>query len=411
MIDPAISFAVPAELARTVAAVREFVEQEVLPLEAELGDLRHLLDHWHVVEELRKRARERGIYTPHLPTEWGGLGLGTLGMALVSQECGASFLASLALNAMAPDEGNMHTLLHAGTPEQQDRWLRPLAEGSIRSCFAMTEPDVSSSDPFNLRTTATRHGDEWVLNGHKWFITGAIGAAIAIVVARTGQTERGRDAFSLFLVPTDTDGWQVVRDPEVIGAHAPGGHPEIRLADVRVPAENLLGAEGAGYEILQRRLAGGRLAHAMRWIGTAQRALDLTAARMLERKAFGGALAEHQGLQFFVADSAIDLYASRMMVLNAAWRVDQELEHRQEIAMVKTFVSEALGRVLDRAVQVHGSHGIAMDRPIAQWYADARAARIYDGASEVHRMAIARRCLRLAAEGKSLADGCGHPLQ
>jgi alkylation response protein AidB-like acyl-CoA dehydrogenase len=199
----------------------------------------------------------------------------------------------------------------------------------------------------------------------------------------------------------------VARDPGIIGAHFPGGHPEIELKDVRVPLRNLLGEEGAGFRIAQVRLAGGRLAHAMRWIGVAQRALDLTANRMLERKAFGKELARHQALQFFLADSAIDLYASRLMVLHTAWKVENGLPHRQEVAMVKTFVSEAFGRVLDRAVQVFGSHGIATDQPIAQWYADARAARIYDGASEVHRMVIARELLKLAMQGDSTAAACG----
>jgi alkylation response protein AidB-like acyl-CoA dehydrogenase len=309
---------------------------------------------------------------------------------------------------MAPDEGNMHTLLIAGTEEQKERFLRPLAEGRTRSCFAMTEPDVASSDPTNLQTTAVRDGDQWILNGRKWFITGAEGAAFGIVVAKTGTDDAaGHRNYSLILVPTDTPGWRVVRDPGIIGAHFPGGHPEIALEDVRVPLENLLGNEGEGFVIAQKRLAGGRLAHAMRWIGVAQRALDLTSQRLLERKAFGKELARHQALQFFLADSAMDLYASRLMVLHTAWKVEQGLPHRQEVAMAKTFVSEAFGRVMDRAVQVFGSHGIATDEPIAQWYADARAARIYDGASEVHRMVIARELLKLAMSGQSTRAGCG----
>lgn len=405
--EPTIDFRIPTDLRELLVAVRAFITEEVLPAEAEITDPNDLLKSWHVVVRLRDRARERGIYTPHLPPEWGGRGVGVLGMSLISQECGVSVLASLGLNAMAPDEGNMHTLLIAGTPDQQEHFLRPLAQGRVRSCFAMTEPQVSSSDPLNLEATAVRDGDEWVLNGRKWFITGAGGAEFAIVVARTGPVELRHRAYSLLLVPTRTPGWEIVRDPGIIGAHYPGGHPEIRMTDVRIPAANLLGAQGDGFVISQQRLAGGRLAHAMRWIGVSQRALDLTASRMLEREAFGTALANHQALQFFLADSAIDLYASRMMVLNAAWKVENGEEYRQEIAMVKTFVAEAFGRIMDRAVQVFGSHGIATDEPIAQWYADARAARIYDGASEVHRMTIARQCLRLAGRGESLAPACG----
>jgi alkylation response protein AidB-like acyl-CoA dehydrogenase len=402
-----IDFRLDPELEDLLGRVRAYVTEDVLPVEAEVEHPDRLLEHWDVVERLREKARERGIYTPHLPEEYGGLGVGVLGMSLISQECGVSGLASLGLNAMAPDEGNMHTLLHAGSEAQKERWLRPLAAGEIRSCFAMTEPDVASSDPLNLQTTAVRDGEEWVLNGRKWFITGAEGAAFSIVVARTGAADEGHRAYSLIIVPTDTPGWRIVRDPGIIGAHFPGGHPEIELSDVRVPYENLLGGEGEGFKIAQVRLAGGRLAHAMRWIGVAQRALDLTTKRLLERKAFGKELARHQALQFFIADSAIDLYASRLMVLHAAWKVEHGLPHRQEIAIVKTFVAEAFGRVLDRAVQVFGSHGIATDEPIAQWYADARAARIYDGASEVHRMVIARNLLKLAAQGESTASACG----
>ncbi len=404
----AIDFTVPPDLADLLRRVRAFVEEDVLPAEAEIEDPQDLLGSWHVVERLRDRARERGIYTPHLPEEWGGLGVGVLGMALVSQECGVSGLASLGLNAMAPDEGNMHTLLIAGTPEQLETYLRPLAEGRTRSCFAMTEPDVASSDPTNLETTAVRDGDSWVLNGTKWCITGADGAAFGIVVAKTGSDDAaGHRNYSLILVPTDTPGWAVARHPEWMGSHAPGGHPVITLTDVRVPLGNLLGREGEGFVIAQKRLAGGRLAHAMRWIGVSQRALDLTSQRLLERKAFGKELARHQALQFMVADSAMDLYASRLMVLHTAWKIEHGLPHRQEVAMTKTFVSEAFGRIVDRAVQIHGAAGIAMDLPIAQWYADARAARIYDGASEVHRMTIARECLKLATQGQSTQAATG----
>jgi acyl-CoA dehydrogenase len=405
--EPTVGFEIPAELREVLDRVRAFVEEVVLPAEAEVGNAAELLASWHVVERLRDAARQRGIYVPHLPSQWGGLGIGPLGMALISQECGVSALASLGLNAMAPDEGNMHTLLVAGSDEQKERYLRPLAEGRVRSCFAMTEPDVAGSDPTGLRTTAVRHGEEWVINGRKWCISGADGAAFAIVVARTGDDDGGHRNHSMILVPTDTPGWTIVNAPQFMGGHSPGGHPEIELRDVRVPLANLLGAEGEGFAIAQKRLAGGRLAHAMRWIGVSQRALDLTARRLLEREAFGKPLAEHQALQFLVADSAIDLYASRLMVLHAAWKLEQGLPHRQEIAMVKTFVSEAFGRIADRAVQVFGSHGIATDLPIAGFYTDARAARIYDGPSEVHRAAIARACLRLASEGKSTKAACG----
>ncbi|MDQ3608038.1 MAG: acyl-CoA dehydrogenase family protein, partial [Actinomycetota bacterium] len=318
-----LDFSVPPHLQPILERVRAFVAEDALPAEERIDDPADVPASWDLVEALRDRARERGIYTPHLPEEWGGLGVGVLGMALISQECGASPLASLGLNAMAPDEGNMQTLLIAGDAQQLETWLRPLAQGRTRSCFAMTEPDVASSDPTNLQTSAVRDGDEWVLNGRKWCITGADGAAFAIVVAKTDDdATKGHRNYSLIIVPTDTPGWRIVRHPQWLGSHAPGGHPEIALEDVRVPVGNLLGAEGEGFAIAQRRLAGGRLAHAMRWIGVAQRALDLSAMRLLERRAFGKELARHQGLQFMLADSAMDLYASRLMVLHTAWKVE-----------------------------------------------------------------------------------------
>ena len=403
-----IDFTVPPELQELLGRVKDYISEDVRPAEGEIADPEDLLVSWEVIEHLRDRARARGIFAPHMPEEYGGLGIGVLGMALISQEAGAAPLAALGMNCMAPDEGNMHTLLLAGSDEQKERWLRPLAEGAIRSCFAMTEPDVASSDPTNLQTTAVRDGDRWVLNGTKWCITGAAGAAFAIVVAKTGSDEAsGHRNYSLIIVPTDTPGWQVVRNPEWMGSHSPGGHPIVSLTDVRVPAENLLGAEGEGFVIAQKRLAGGRLAHAMRWIGMAQRALDLSTTRLLERKAFGKELARHQMLQAMIADSAMDLYASRLMVLHTAWKLEHGLPHRQEVAMTKTFVSEALGRVADRAVQIHGAAGIALDLPIGRIYQDARAARIYDGASEVHRMTIARELLKLAMQGESTKAATG----
>jgi acyl-CoA dehydrogenase len=402
-----IGFTIPEPLARIVDVVRAYVAEDVLPAERVMGPIEDLEISGDLVRKLRARAKERGIFAPQMPAEYGGVGLGALGLALIAEECGVSTLASIGLNAMAPDEGNMHVLLHAAGKEQAERWLRPLAEGHVRSCFLMTEPDVASSDPLNLTTTAVRDGQEWVIDGRKAFATGAVGAAFGIVVARTGPPELHASAYSLIVVPTDVPGWRVTHEPGAIGAQYPGGHPTVELRGVRVPAENLLGEEGQGYRLAQVRLTTGRLGHAMRWVGVSQRALDLTAERMLERKSFGARLADHQMLQAFLADSAIELYAARLMVLHAAWRVDQGLDHRQEIAMVKTFVSEAFGRILDRAVQVYGGAGITHDHPLAQWYADARAARIYDGASEVHRMAIARRLLRLTEAGQSTRAGCG----
>jgi acyl-CoA dehydrogenase len=359
--------------------------------------------------ELREAARGAGLWDPHLPAEWGGLGLGALGMALVSEECGVSGLASLALNCMAPDEGNMHLLLHAATPEQKERYLRPLADGRVRSCFAMTERDVASSDPTQLRTVAKPDGDGWVLSGEKWFITGASGAAFAIVVARTEDDEGvdPRSRFTLFLVDADNPGWQVLREIPVMGTEGPGGHCEVRLDDCRVGPGALLGDLGRGFELTQVRLGPARLAHAMRWIGVAQRALDIASERALGREAFGKPLIRHEAVAWMLADSAIDLYAARLMVLHSAWRIETGQGFKQEVAMVKVFASEMLGRVVDRAIQICGSLGYSGDLPLERFYRDARAARIYDGPSEVHRMLIARNLTRAMLEGGSTKPATG----
>lgn len=403
-----IDFTVPPELEDVRARVAGFVRDEVLPVEAGLEaspDRGRAFD--ASLERLRATARASGLFDPHLPPEWGGLGLGALGMALVSQECGASGLASLALNCMAPDEGNMHLLLHAATNEQRERYLRPLAEGRTRSCFAMTERDVASSDPAQLRTSAKPDGDGWVLEGEKWFITGANGAAFAIVVARTEDVEDAREAFTLFLVDADNPGWEVVREIPVMGTEGPGGHCEIRLRDCRVGADAILGERGRGFRLSQVRLGPARLAHAMRWIGTAQRALDLATERALGREAFGKPLIRHEAVAWMLADSAIELYAARLMVLHSAWKIETGREFRQEVSMAKVHISEALGRVVDRAIQICGSLGYSGDLPLERFYRDARAARLYDGPSEVHRMVVARNLAKAMLAGGTTKPATG----
>jgi acyl-CoA dehydrogenase len=393
-----IDFTIPPELDDVRLRVRSFVEEVVLPVEPDTDES----NFDQRLQELRRRARDAGLWNPHLPSGWGGLGLGALGMALVSQELGVSGLASLALNCMAPDEGNMHLLLHAADAGQQERYLRPLADGAVRSCFAMTERDVASSDPTLLRTSAVPDGDGWVLNGEKWFITGANGAAFAIVVARTEpeDAEDPRKAYTLFLVDGDNPGWRVIRAIPVMGTAGPGGHCEVVLEDCRVGPEAMIGGRGEGFALAQLRLGPARLAHAMRWIGVAQRALDIATQRAVQREAFGKPLVRHEAVAWMLADSAMDLYASRLMVLHSAWKIETSRDFRQEVAMVKTFVSEVLGRVVDRAIQICGSLGYSADLPLEGFYRDARAARIYDGPSEVHRMVIARNLAKaMQADG------------
>jgi acyl-CoA dehydrogenase len=396
-----VDFELPPEIADVQARVAKFVREEVLPMEsAAEGSFDAVL------ERLRGAAQTAGLWNPHLPAEYGGLGLSPLGMAVVSQECGASALASLALNAMAPDEGNMHLLLAAGTQAQRERYLRPLADGAVRSCFAMTER-TAGSDPAGVRTSARRDGDGWVLNGEKWFITGAMGAAFAIVVALTDSDAEARRGYTLFIVEGDTPGWNVLREIPVMGTEGPGGHCEVVLEDCRVPADAVLGSVGEGYKIAQVRLGPARLAHCMRWIGMAQRALDLAAGRSLDRETFGEPLAQRQTVQNWLADSAIDIYASRLMVLHAAYLIERGDDFRQEVSMAKVFVSEALGRVVDRALQLHGALGYSSDLPLERFYRDARAARIYDGPSEIHRMVIARNLLRGFKESDTTKPATG----
>jgi len=391
-----IDFTLPPDLEDIQRRVRAFVNDEVLPREVQTED-----EDWDAtLNELRSKARAAGLWNPHLGAEYGGLGLGALGMALVSQECGVSALASLALNAMAPDEGNMHLLEHAGTEEQKNRYLKPMADGAIRSCFAMTEKEVASSDPTNLRTTAVKTTDGWVLNGEKWFITGAGGAAFAIVVAQTNP-DAGRDGYSLFLVDTDNPGWHEIREIEVMGPETKlGGHFEIHLKDCVVGDEAVLGEVGQGFALSQVRLGPARLAHAMRWIGIAQRSLDMAAKRSMEREAFGKQLARHQTVSNWLADSAIQLYAARLMVLHSAWLIETGRPFKQEVSIAKVYISEALNDIVDRCLQIHGSLGYSKDLPIEAFYRAGRAARIYDGASEVHRMVIARNVIKA-----SLQDG------
>ncbi len=401
-----IDFELPQDIQEIQARVAAFVTDIVLPAEAEATEHTSPEEFDRVVARLRDEARAAGLYNPHMPPDWGGLGLGALGMAIVSQECGVSGLASLALNAMAPDEGNMHLLLHAATDEQKEKYLRPLAEGKVRSAFAMTE-QAAGSDPNGIATTAVRDGDDWILNGEKWFITGANGAAFNIVVAKSDPEAEGRTSYSLFLVETDTPGWNVIREIPVMGTHGPGGHCEITIEDVRVGPDALLGGLGEGYKLAQVRLGPARLAHAMRWIGVAQRALDLAAQRASTRETFGKLLAQRQTVQNWLADSAIDLYASRLMVLHAAYLIEKDGDYRQEVSMNKVFISEALERVVDRAIQIHGSLGYSTDLPLERFYRDARAARIYDGPSEVHRMVIARNVLKASMEGGTTKPATG----
>ena len=377
------------ELDPALAALRDrvaaFVRDEVIPAEPRSGE--EITD--ELVKVLRQKAREAGIYGPQLPAEYGGLGLGTVAMCVLFEQAGRSFLGPLAMHCSAPDEGNMHLLSLFASEEQRLKYLRPLVEGKIRSTFAMTEPAPGAgSDPSMMKTRATRVDGGWEINGHKWFASGAEGATFAIVMAATDAKA------SMFLVPTDTPGYEFVRAVPTMGGHGLGGHCELRFRNMRVPESALLGKADDGFRMAQVRLAPARLTHCMRWLGAAQRSLDIALARARERDAFGRKLAEHQSIQWMIADSEIDLHASRLMVMEAAWKHEQGSEIRTESSICKVFVAEAVNRVIDRAIQICGALGYSGDLPLELFYREARAFRIYDGPSEVHRMVIARNVLK-----------------
>jgi acyl-CoA dehydrogenase len=407
----AIDFTFPPEIDEIRERVRTFMETEVRPLEDEADASGWERDDWiKAIIECRGKAKEAGLWLPHMPAEWGGMGLGHLEMAAVSAEAGKTRMGPFMLNAQAPDEGNMHTLLHWATDEQKERYLRPLCEGRARSCFAMTEPEVAGSDPTLIQTRAYQDGDEWVVNGHKWFISGARGAQFAILIARTeDDPEIPQAANSAFLVDLPAEGWTNVRDVQTMsGGH---NHCEILIEDLRLPADRMLGGRGQGHLLGQARLGPARLAHCMRWLGQAEVALDMMVDRSLNRFAHGSLLAEKQGIQWMIADSALELYQGKLMVLHAAYKIDNRMDFTSEVSMAKHFVANMLGRIIDRSIQVHGALGYSTDTPLASMATQARWARFADGADEVHQMRIAQRTIAAYKDhGTTKAATGGLPL-
>jgi acyl-CoA dehydrogenase len=393
-----ISFEPTSEQADLRDRIRAFVEREVIPHEPALLAPEGVS--WDVVGDLRVRARAAGIYGPQLPRHLGGLGLDWRGVAVTFEEAGTSLLGPLALNCAAPDEGNMHLLENVATPDQKKKYLEPLAAGQIRSCFAMTEPAPGAgADPTMLRSRARRDGDDWVIDGHKWYITGVDGAAFAIVMVRTSDDPDPRRGATMFLVDAGTPGFEIVRHVPSLDRTFPGGHCEIRFTNCRVPSDAILGEADFGFDYAQSRLVPARLTHCMRWLGVARRALEIAAEHAVERTGSGKPLGEHQMVQAMLADSQIDLDAARLMIWRACWDLDQGRPARGESSAAKVFVAEAVHRVVDRAIQVCGALGISEDLPLSLFYREIRPFRIYDGPSEVHRVAVARRVLR-AARGR-----------
>ena len=387
-----IDFTFPPEVEDVRMRVRRFMDETVRPRweSIDQDDRKQVVK---AIVELRGKARnEEKLWLPHMPAEWGGMGLGPTAMAAVSAEAARVGIGPFVLNAQAPDEGNQHTLLHWATPEQKEKYLRPLCEGTARSCFAMTEPEVAGSDPTLIRTHAYQDGDEWVINGHKWFISGARGAQFALLVARTeDDPEIPQAGNSCFIVDIPSEGFNIVRDVETMsGGH---NHCEIEIKDLRVHSRQMLGGRGQGHLLGQYRLGPARLAHCMRWIGQAETALDMMVDRSLKRFSHGSLLAEKQGIQWLIADSAMELYQCKLMVLHAAFKIEKGLPFTSEVSMAKHFVANSLWQIIDRAIQVHGALGYSTDTPLAHMLQQARWSRFADGADEIHQMRIAQRTI------------------
>jgi acyl-CoA dehydrogenase len=379
--------------------VRAFMHDRVLPNEAALDREDDAAD--ALVAELRAEVKAAGLWAPHVPSDAGGTGTGFLDYAYLNEQIGRTLWGQLVFGCQAPDAGNAEILHLFGTDAQKERWLFPLVAGDIRSFFSMTEPEVPGSDPTTLRTRAVRDGDDYVIDGHKWFSSGAEGAAFGIVMAVTDPTADPHLRASQIIVPADTPGVDVVRAIPTMGHRGRNWstHCEVRYTNVRVPARNLLGDEGAGFRIAQKRLGPGRIHHVMRWLGQMQRAFELMCSYSLEREAFGEPLAEKQTVQNWIADSYAEIQACRLTTLDAAHKIDAGDEARVEISAIKFSAARVLQEVIDRAIQVHGARGLTDETPLAKMAMQARAGRIYDGPDEVHRQVVARRILKAFASG------------
>ena len=408
----AIDFTLSPELEEVRNNVRDFIERVVKPGEETIAGSNgteplNPKDRISKLIEMRKEAFEEGLWLPHMPKEWGGMELGHVAMAMVQAEAANSNYGPWVLNCQAPDEGNMHTMLHWATDDQKEKYLRPLCQGTATSCFAMTEPEVAGSDPTLIQTNAYQDGEEWVINGHKWFISNAHRANFAILIARTeDDPELPQAANTAFIIDLPSDGWTEAREIETM--HGSTGHSEIIIEDLRVHDSQMLGGRGQGHLLGQYRLGPARLAHCMRWIAQAEMALDMTVERSLERYSHGSILAEKQGIQWMIADSAMELYQCKLMVLHAASKIDNGDDFKSEVSMAKHFVANSLNRIIDRAIQVHGALGYSTDTPLAHMYQHARWSRFADGADEIHQMRIAQRTIAAFKDHGSTSSATGN---
>lgn len=401
----AIDFSFPEEVEVIRTSIRNFIEEVVRPVEEAMDEDDRASVREGVIK-MRTEAYERGLWLPHMPEEWGGMALGHVELAMISAEAARSRYGPFAINCQAPDEGNMHTLLKWGTDEQKDTYLRPMCEGRKFSCFAMTEPEVAGSDPTLIQTNAKLEGDTWVINGHKWFISGAHRANFAILIARTEDDPNiPQAANTAFIIDLPSDGWTEVREIDTM--HGSSGHSEILIENLRVPDTRRLGGRGDGHRLGQSRLGPARLAHCMRWIGQAETALEMMVDRSTKRFAHGSFLSEKQGIQWMIADSTMELYQSKLMVLHAAYKIDNGEDFRSEVSMAKHFVANSLNRIIDRAIQVHGALGYSHDTPLAHMAQQARWARFADGADQIHQMRIAERTIKSFKESGTLHAALG----
>ena len=403
-----MDFSPPSRVQPLLKCARQFVEEELYPLEAEYLH-RPFSEVEPILRAKRERVKELGLWLPQIPERWGGLGLSVLEHGLLSEVLGTTPFGHFACGCQAPDAGNMEILIEYGTPEQQERFLKPLLAGEMRSCFAMTEPDRAGSNPLQLGTTATLEGDDYVISGRKWFTSSADGAAFAIVMAISEPDAPPHERASQILVPTNTPGFEPVRLLPILGHRGDGwaSHSEILLRRCRVPRGNLLGEPGSGFTIAQARLGPGRIHHCMRWIGICERSFDLLCRRAASRELQPGkVLGQQQTVQGWIAESRAEINAARLMVLQAAWQIDQvgARAAREQISAIKFFVAGVMTRVIDRAVQVHGAMGLTDDTVLAWFYTQERGARIYDGPDEVHKAVVAREVLRRYGVGRS-GDG------
>ena len=380
--------------------MREFIDSEIIPLEPVLDELP--ADEWKVVRDhLRQQVKDRGLWGAFLDPKLGGQGFGQLKLALMSEQIGRSMVSMTIFGVQAPDSGNMELLAHGATDEQKERWLLPNLRGEITSAFALTEPFNAGADPTKISTTAVLDGDEWVIDGHKWFITNASSADITLVFAETNPEQRPHKHASIIIVPAGTPGMDVVRDVGTM-AHPhpvygrPGGHAEVVFTGCRVPADHLIGNPGDGFVLAQKRLGGGRIHHSMRWLGQAQRSFDIMCERAVSRESHGKLLAQHQMIQDYVALSHMEIESARLVTFQTAWKMDRygAAAVRAELGMVKALVSKTVLGVLDRTIQVCGALGYSSDLPVEAWYRGTRFGPIGDGPDEVHKAVLARTLLK-----------------